>query len=130
MKVLIVDDSKTMRNIQRGILEKIGYEEIDEVENGVEATSAVEKELPGLILLDWNMPEMDGLEASTRIRDLGGEKGDVPIVALTANAMASDRQKCMRAGMNDFLSKPFDPADFHAMLAKWCVDQSALEAAS
>ena len=65
------------------------------------------------------MPEMDGLEAARHIRAIDGAASAVPIVALTANAMAADRHKCMAAGMSDFLPKPFEPDDLGAMLGKW-----------
>jgi CheY-like chemotaxis protein len=65
------------------------------------------------------MPEVDGLEATRRIRRLDGPMRQAPIIALTANAMAADRQKCIAAGMDDFLSKPFEPSDLTSLLAKW-----------
>ena len=83
-----------------------------------------------IVFMDMQMPIMDGLEASRRIRGLDGPARRLPIVALTANAMSSDRQKCMAAGMNDFLTKPFEPEDLDAMLAKWADPEEAMEAAS
>ena len=83
-----------------------------------------------LVFMDMHMPVLDGLEASRRIRALDGAPALLPIIALTANAMPSDRQKCMAAGMNDFLSKPFEPDDLTAMLAKWAGGTNTLDAAS
>ena len=80
--------------------------------------------------MDMHMPGVDGLEAAQRIRGLGGAKNQTPIVALTANAMASDRQKCIAAGMDDFLSKPFEPKDLISMLDKWSTGKSDIGKAS
>jgi len=97
--------------------------------NGKEAVEALKTDDYDMIFMDMHMPEMDGLEAARKIRAFEDEKAQTPIVALTANAMAADRQKCLNAGMDDFLSKPFDPEDFHAMLEKYC-DGSPLRAAA
>jgi two-component system, sensor histidine kinase and response regulator len=69
------------------------------------------------VLMDCQMPEMSGYEASRRIRDTLSK--DLPIIAMTANAMSTDRDKCLQAGMNDYISKPFMPAELFALLAKW-----------
>jgi len=129
LNILLAEDNQINAVLATALIKRAGHK-VDVAVNGVEAVKAMEGGGYDLVFMDMHMPEMDGLEASERIRALGGALGDVPIVALTANAMASDRQKCMRAGMNDFLSKPFDPADFHAMLAKWCEDPAKLDEAS
>ena len=76
--------------------------------NGAEAVEAVEAYPYDLILMDIFMPEMDGLTATRKIREMSGEVSKIPIIALTANAMAGDRDKYLAAGMNDYVSKPFE----------------------
>lgn len=74
---------------------------------------------PSLILMDVNMPEMDGLEATQAIRALAGKKGSIPIVALTADVMKEDRERCLEAGMNAFISKPFRLEEIVAILKEY-----------
>jgi CheY-like chemotaxis protein len=92
--------------------------------NGKEALEALERHPYEMVLMDIQMPEMDGLEACRRIRQLqrdgaAGFNRSITIVALTANAMASDRAACREAGMDDFLAKPLTPATFQPILAKY-----------
>ncbi len=128
LKILLAEDNQINAVLATTLLRRAGHK-VDVAENGVEAVAAAETGAYDLIFMDMHMPAMDGLEASRRIRALNGPVSETPIVALTANAMAADRQKCLAAGMNDFLSKPFEPADLARMLAKWAAPR-ALEAAS
>ncbi len=118
LSILLAEDNKINAVLATTLIERAGHE-VDVAENGAEAVSAVEKTAYDLVFMDLHMPKMDGLEATRRIRALDGDAAHVPIVALTANAMASDSQKCRDAGMDDFLSKPFEPKDLHAVLEKW-----------
>jgi signal transduction histidine kinase/CheY-like chemotaxis protein len=91
------------------------------VENGVEAVAALHRDHPfDLVIMDWQMPELDGLEATRRVRQAEiGSNRRVPILALTANALVGDRERCLDAGMDDFLSKPFQLQDLDALLERW-----------
>jgi signal transduction histidine kinase/CheY-like chemotaxis protein len=128
LKILLAEDNQINAVLATALIRRAGHL-VDVAINGAEAVKAVQKSEYDLVFMDMHMPEMDGLEAARRIRGLDGGAASTPIVALTANAMATDRQKCAAAGMDDFLTKPFDPADFHAMLEKYCAPR-AVEAAS
>ncbi len=104
LKVLVAEDNKTNQLVVRTILEKFGVL-VDIVENGQQAVEAVNKYSYGVVLMDVQMPEMDGCEATKIIRGNPSFTG-LPIVAMTANAMPQDKEKCLRAGMNDYISKP------------------------
>lgn len=108
LKILLADDNAVNRLLARRLLNKAGHEVIL-AENGREALEAWEAEQPDVILMDVQMPVMDGLEATQLIRSLEQDKqfNPTPIIALTANALERDRQQCLAAGMDDFLSKPF-----------------------
>jgi signal transduction histidine kinase/ActR/RegA family two-component response regulator len=108
LKILLADDNAVNRLLARRLLSKAGHEVIL-AENGREALEVWEAERPDVILMDIQMPVMDGLEATQLIRSLEQDKqfNPTPIIALTANALERDRQQCLAAGMDDFLSKPF-----------------------
>lgn len=91
---------------------------VDTVENGNMAIAKAREVSYSAIFMDMQMPEMDGMEATNRIRELP-ERRNVPIVAITANVFAEDRERCFNAGMNDFLSKPFNPNTLFETLFIW-----------
>lgn len=106
VRVLVAEDNQTNRMIVEAMLEPLGVE-IGTAENGLEAIEAQRGKAFDLILMDVNMPEMDGYGATQSIRAMQGIAGQVPIVAVTANAFESDREKALEAGMTDYISKPF-----------------------
>ena len=119
-RVLVVDDQEVNRQIVRELLAEVGIA-CDEAENGRQAVDAVLRQPAGhyaLVLMDVQMPELDGYDATRALRAAPALR-DLPIIAMTAFAMAHERQACLAAGMNDHLGKPFEPAYFYALLSHW-----------
>jgi CheY-like chemotaxis protein/HPt (histidine-containing phosphotransfer) domain-containing protein len=119
-RILLVEDNITNQLVALKILGKFNYR-AEVVANGLEAIEALQRISYDLVLMDCQMPEMDGFEATRRIRR--GEAGDshvaTPVIAMTAHAMQGDREKCLEMGMNDYVSKPVDPAVLAKVLEKW-----------
>jgi CheY-like chemotaxis protein len=106
-RILVAEDSPVNQTVIRVTLSKQGYH-VTLANDGAEAVSAFSTESFDLILMDMQMPQLDGLAATARIRELEASSGGhIPIIALTANAFEEDRKRCMQAGMDDFISKPF-----------------------
>jgi CheY-like chemotaxis protein len=106
-RVLLVEDHPVNQKLASVLLGRLGYA-VDLAVNGIEAVEAAARKTYALILMDMQMPEMDGLEATRAIRSAEGSNQHRPIVGLTANAMQSDLDACRAAGMNDVLTKPID----------------------
>jgi PAS domain S-box-containing protein len=119
-RILVVEDNAANQAVALGMLRKLGLH-ADAVSDGVEAIKTLETVAYDLILMDMRMPVMDGVEATRHIRnpEFAALNCKVPIVAMTANAMESDRQLCLSAGMNDFVSKPVSAAVMRDTLRKW-----------
>jgi len=120
VRVLLVEDDLVNQAVVGAMLEDAGLA-CTTACNGVQALEHLKSERFDIVLMDWQMPEMDGLEATRRLR--AGRAGelnrDAPVVALTANAFAEDRSACLAAGMNDFLTKPVQAAQLIAAIEHW-----------
>ena len=129
-KVLLVEDDPTNQLVAQAMLKKMGLD-VQSVSNGVQALARVQIFDFDLVLMDCQMPVMDGFEATARIRQLPQGRGaSLPIVALTANALACDEKKCRDAGMDAFLVKPQTSRGLHAMISRWLVQQPVAEVRS
>jgi len=118
--ILVVEDNATNQQVALAILRKLGYH-VDAVGNGAEALETLRRADYNIVLMDCEMPGMDGYETARRIRrsSTGMCNPDIPIIALTAHAMAGDREKCIAAGMNDYIAKPIEPRQLAEVLPKW-----------
>jgi CheY-like chemotaxis protein/HPt (histidine-containing phosphotransfer) domain-containing protein len=120
VRILIAEDNVINQRVAVGLLTRMGLR-TEAVANGAEAVRAL-AELPyDLVLMDVQMPVLDGLEATRKIRDPLSpvQNHRIPIIAMTANAMRGDREKCLAAGMNDYISKPVSPKELAAVLDQW-----------
>lgn len=118
LRVLLVDDNQINLRVATMMLSRAGYD-VDAAEHGEAAVEAARAGCYDLILMDIQMPGMDGVEATARIRGLDGEPSRVSIIAMTANAMTGMREEYLRAGMDDYISKPFAPEQFLKVVAAW-----------
>ncbi|MBK6650658.1 MAG: response regulator [Betaproteobacteria bacterium] len=116
-KLLLVEDDLFNQEITLIILQEI-WPVVDLAEDGLQAVERVKGKRYDLILMDMQMPRMDGLDATRQIRTLPNGSG-VPVVAMTGNAFVEDRNRCYDAGMNDFLTKPVKPGDLFEVILKW-----------
>jgi len=116
LRILVAEDNEINALLAVSVLEKEGHDVVH-VENGLEAIDML------VVLMDVHMPEMDGIEATQEIREflatMDRNSKHLPIIALTANAMAEDRDHCLDAGMDDYLAKPIDKDELIELLAKW-----------
>jgi two-component system, sensor histidine kinase and response regulator len=118
-RVLVVEDNPVNQKVAARILERAGCR-VDVVANGLEAVMAHDQVPYALIIMDCQMPAMDGYEATRQIRDRERQTGKhVAIIAMTAHALEGDRERCLGAGMDDYLSKPVEPAQLNTMLVRW-----------
>ena len=119
-RILVVEDNLANQQVARAILQKLGCH-VDVAQNGIEALGALRESQHDLVLMDCEMPGMDGYETtrSIRLASTGTRDPEIPIIAMTARAMKGDRERCISAGMNDYLSKPIEQQRLVAALKKW-----------
>ena len=114
--MLVVEDNPMNRTLIEILLEKKNIP-FDTVTNGKEALQYLERNLPDMVLMDIQMPEMDGLQTTRHIRQMAGT--DLPVIAMTAHVLPGEKERCLAAGMNDYLSKPIDPEKLYAMIQQY-----------
>ena len=116
--ILIAEDNMINQKVIERMVQKLGYR-AHLVANGKEALEALSRAPYGLVFMDCQMPEMDGFEACREIRGRDLPTSRIPIIAITANAMKGDRERCLAAGMDDYVSKPFKQDDLKNVIEKW-----------
>lgn len=117
-KILLVEDNPISQNLELKILREVGYN-VEAVSSGQEAIDAVESGLFKLVLMDVEMNDMDGLTATKKIRSIPGSIGKIPIIAVTAHSSMKDREKCLAAGMNDYIAKPINIHFLKLTIDQW-----------
>ena len=129
VRLLLAEDNVVNRTVAVRLIERMGFA-CDVVENGEQALAALDQSAYDLVLMDVQMPHMDGLEATKRWRETEAERGGhVPIVALTAHALKGDRETCLAAGMDDYLSKPVRPEALSSVIDRWARREAAVAVA-
>jgi len=117
-RILLAEDSSTNRKLAVTLLKRAGYC-VDAVENGRKASDALKRTVYDLVLMDVQMPELNGFQVTTAIREMEGKAKRTPIIAMTARAMKGDRERCLQAGMDDYVSKPIEPQKLLQVIQKW-----------
>ena len=127
--VLVAEDTAANQLLVRKLLEKLGCQ-VTVAPNGQVAVDLFRQHSYDAVLMDCHMPVLDGFEATGQVRQFEASrasgKARTPVIALTADAMEGDRNKCIAGGMDDYLSKPITPGELEAMLVKWTTDASPL----
>ncbi|HDR46616.1 MAG TPA: response regulator, partial [Geoalkalibacter subterraneus] len=123
-RILLAEDNAINQKVARRIIEKIGHH-VDAVADGREALAAIEQRPYDLILMDVQMPVMDGIEATSRIREFEkGREERIPIIAMTAHALGGDKERCLAAGMDDYIAKPIRPDHLAGLIARHLPSQT------
>lgn len=128
MHILAVDDHPVNQKFVQKLLKKLGFKHVDLAENGKQALQMINDNEYDLVLMDCQMPELDGYEATQQLRRKEeGTDNHLNVIALTANAMVGDKEKCLKAGMDDYLSKPIKPDALADMLKKYAVSKTEVD---
>nr|WP_232531511.1 response regulator [Microlunatus antarcticus] len=117
-RVLVVEDNELNQLVARGLVERLGFQ-TDVARDGLEALEALGRQTYDVVLMDCHMPVMDGFAATRRIREAERGHARTPVVAITASALVSDRERCLGAGMDDYVAKPIDPDVLAEVLDRW-----------
>jgi CheY-like chemotaxis protein len=125
-RILVADDQAVNRKLTQRRLEQLGFD-VDVAENGLQALEAVGRTSYHLVFMDCHMPTMDGFQATEEIRRLEGTRRRTPVVALTASVVGPERERCVAAGMDDYVVKPVSEADLMRVLSRWILDRSAID---
>jgi len=117
-QILVVEDNEKNMKLLRDVLQAIGYRTLEASTAG-QALALVAEHSPALVLMDIRLPDMDGVEALSRLR-MDGRTASIPVLAVTAQAMKGDRERFLQAGFDDYLSKPIDVDELLAMVGRFC----------
>jgi two-component system, sensor histidine kinase and response regulator len=118
MRVLVVEDNPVNRQLMRALVEIAGHQ-VDLAEDGEHGVAAASRTPYDIVLMDIQLPGIDGIEAMRQIRALGGHNRTIPVIAVTAHILSSQRDWLLSTGMDGYMAKPVFPADLHRMLRAW-----------
>jgi len=127
VRILLAEDNPMNQKLAVILLRRAGYS-VHAVENGCKAVEALKHTVYNLILMDVQMPVMNGFQATNAIRQMEDEKKHIPIIAMTAHAMKGDKERCLQAGMDDYVSKPIEPRDLFRTIDQWTKSDEDKEA--